>query len=447
LNEYNAYFGRTPPEEIFNGLPSGFKSRGGDEKVTIGIWIWSEPLIVRQNGEEIAILLVDAQGNLDNSDKRSQSSVFFAISSMISDVFIYNIFHEISDDLHTQFVEMFLDFTKHFQDNKMDKFQTLLMLVRDFKCLNDYALGYYDRKTKPDASPANYMINKLCPSKCLEEKRSSRQAIENNYKHVAVFLAAFPGVAIYFDQFKGDPIQIEPHFKESVKCLLVNIFNPPIFEVKKIAGEKVNGFKFLNYIMKWAELLENAPEPIVFNLAKAYAEVSNRNLVDKLLEKYKSFLNEYKKPVDEELLKKEHEKNLNDCFEVFDKEWKLGSLEILEKFKKILEEEIEIRWRDLRLRNRTKSEAILKKRSQKALKEYNIEMSEFCSTAQDENELIEKHDKILISHFQTYDNELKLGSEKMRSEFMKQFKEKSTLNLNNYKTRNEIKSTEALIKL
>jgi hypothetical protein len=74
-------------------------------------------------------------------------------------------------------------------------------------------------------------------------------------------------------------------------------------------------------------------------------------------------------------------------------------------------------------------------------------MSEFCSTAQDENELIEKHDKILISHFQTYDNELKLGSEKMRSEFMKKFKEKSTLNLNNYKTSNEIKSTEALIKL
>jgi atlastin len=142
LNEYNAYFGRTPPEEIFNGLPNGFKSCGGDERVTIGIWIWSEPLIVRQNGEEIAILLVDAQGNFDNSDKRSQSSIFFAISSMISDVFIYNIFHEISDDIHLQFVEMFLDFTKHFQDNKMEKFQTLLMLVRDFKCLSDYALGY-----------------------------------------------------------------------------------------------------------------------------------------------------------------------------------------------------------------------------------------------------------------------------------------------------------------
>jgi hypothetical protein len=74
-------------------------------------------------------------------------------------------------------------------------------------------------------------------------------------------------------------------------------------------------------------------------------------------------------------------------------------------------------------------------------------MSEFCSTARDENELIEKHDKILISHFKTYDNGLKIGSEEMRSEFMKQFKEKSALNLDNYKTRNEIKSTEALAKL
>jgi atlastin len=140
LNKYNANFGRTPPEEIFNGLPN--ESCGGDERVTIGIWIWSEPLFERQNGEENAILLVDTQGNFDNNDKRSQSSIFFAISSMISDVFIYNIFHEISDDIHLQFVEMFLDFTKHFQDNKMEKFQTLLMLVRDFKCLSDYALGY-----------------------------------------------------------------------------------------------------------------------------------------------------------------------------------------------------------------------------------------------------------------------------------------------------------------
>jgi hypothetical protein len=129
---------------------------------------------------------------------------------------------------------MFHDFTKHFQDSKIEKFQTLLMLVRDFKCLKDYALGYYDRKTKPDASPDNYMINKLCPSKCLEEKHISRQAIENNYKHVAVFLAVFPGLAIYLDQFKGDPIQIEPDFKESDKSFLVNIFKPPIFEVKKL---------------------------------------------------------------------------------------------------------------------------------------------------------------------------------------------------------------------
>jgi hypothetical protein len=99
----------------------------------------------------------------------------------------------------------------------------------------------------------------------------------------------FAGLTIYLNQFKGDAIQIEPHFKESVKCFLVNIFKPPIFEVKKITGKKVNGFKFLNYITKWSELLENAPLLIILNLPKAYAEVSNRNIVDKQLEKYKFF--------------------------------------------------------------------------------------------------------------------------------------------------------------
>jgi atlastin len=43
---------------------TGFPWRGGSERFTTGILMWSEPFIVRipQTGEEVAVLLMDTQG-------------------------------------------------------------------------------------------------------------------------------------------------------------------------------------------------------------------------------------------------------------------------------------------------------------------------------------------------------------------------------------------------
>jgi hypothetical protein len=41
---------------------SSFQWRGGQERTTTGIWMWSEPFIRKvANGEEVAILLMDTQ--------------------------------------------------------------------------------------------------------------------------------------------------------------------------------------------------------------------------------------------------------------------------------------------------------------------------------------------------------------------------------------------------
>ena len=50
------------------GSDQGFSWRGGRERNTTGIWLWSEPF-VRQlpgSGEEVAVLLMDTQGMFDS---------------------------------------------------------------------------------------------------------------------------------------------------------------------------------------------------------------------------------------------------------------------------------------------------------------------------------------------------------------------------------------------
>lgn len=47
--------------------PKSFAWRGGTERQTTGIWMWSEPFIrTTVEGETVAVLLMDTQGNYNN---------------------------------------------------------------------------------------------------------------------------------------------------------------------------------------------------------------------------------------------------------------------------------------------------------------------------------------------------------------------------------------------
>ena len=65
----------------------GFSWRGGSDRDTTGIMMWSEPFIVpMRSGEEIAILLMDTQGAFDSESTVKDCATIFALSTMISSV-------------------------------------------------------------------------------------------------------------------------------------------------------------------------------------------------------------------------------------------------------------------------------------------------------------------------------------------------------------------------
>lgn len=69
----------------------GFDWRGGMEKCTEGIWLYSRPFILRDaDGRKIAVLLMDTQGAFDCKMTKEQSATIFGLTSLLASKLLYN---------------------------------------------------------------------------------------------------------------------------------------------------------------------------------------------------------------------------------------------------------------------------------------------------------------------------------------------------------------------
>jgi len=107
----------------------GFKWRGGQERQTTGIWMWSEPFIrkVSHCPESIAIVLMDTQGMFDNEATMSLTARIFGLSTLVSSFQVYNIDKRLQEDnlqhlaLFSEYGRMALDGTDAEEDKKDQK--------------------------------------------------------------------------------------------------------------------------------------------------------------------------------------------------------------------------------------------------------------------------------------------------------------------------------------
>lgn len=64
---------------------TSFAWRGGQERQTTGIWMWSDPFIrISKSGEKLAILLMDTQGMFDNETTMTLTAQIFGLSTLVS---------------------------------------------------------------------------------------------------------------------------------------------------------------------------------------------------------------------------------------------------------------------------------------------------------------------------------------------------------------------------
>ncbi|KAJ8736060.1 hypothetical protein PYW08_006716 [Mythimna loreyi] len=244
----------------------GFHWRGGAERDTTGIHLWPEPIITTlNNGEKVAVVLMDTQGTFDSESTIGQNSTIFALSTLISSVQIYNLTGNIKED-DLQHLQLFTEYGKLACDGEDKAFQTLLFLVRDWTCAYEHAHGY---------TGGAALLNKRLQSNPNQkpELREVREHIRSYFDSIKCFLMPHPGLAVENQNFAGCLRDLTEKFRLALLELVPSLFDPEHLRPKLINGERVHMQDLFDYFRKYVDVYnsDEAPEPTTIFKATADA--------------------------------------------------------------------------------------------------------------------------------------------------------------------------------
>ena len=259
----------------------GFSWRGGSDRVTTGIFVWSDIFLHDYaNGRKVAIILLDTQGTFDSHSTVKDCATVFALSTMLSSVQIYNLSQNIQED-DLQHLQLFTEYGRlALADTGRKPFQKLTFLVRDwsFPYEAEYGLVGGDKILKKRLE----IHDKQHP-----DHQSLRRHITACFNEISCFLMPHPGLNVATNpNFNGNLTDITPEFKQSLLDLIPEVLAPDRLIVKEINGQKVKARDLVQYFISYLNIFksEDMPEPKTMLLATA--EANNLNAVAAAKELY-----------------------------------------------------------------------------------------------------------------------------------------------------------------
>lgn len=236
---------------------TGFKWRGGRKPETTGIWMWSEIYTHDfENGEKVAIVLLDTQGIFDNRNSVKDNAVTFALSMMLSSVQCYNVMSNIQED-DLNHLEMFSEYARLSYEQSNEKpFQNLIFLLRDWQYAEETGLGWNGQQVVDEVLSEN--------DDQVEDMRRLRKRIKSSFNEISAYLMPHPGfVVAQSKKFTGNLQQIQPEFRNSVKELLPSLLAPENLVTKKINGQQIRARDMVEYLESYVNIFNGntLPEP------------------------------------------------------------------------------------------------------------------------------------------------------------------------------------------
>ncbi|XP_072016798.1 atlastin-1-like [Amphiura filiformis] len=319
---------------------SGFSWRGGSERETTGIWIWSKLFLCPgPDGEEVVVMLMDTQGAFDTESTVRDCATVFALSTMTSSVQVYNLSQNIQeDDLHH--LQLFTEYGRLAMESTEAKpFQSLMFLVRDWSYPYEYDYGeeggkkVLDRKLKQSNNQH-------------EELQQVRRHIHACFHKIACFLMPHPGLAVARNpKFDGRLADIDAEFKKYLEMLAPSLLSPSSLLVKEINGDKVTCRALLEYFKAYMKIYQGNELPEPKTMLRATAEANNLAAVADAKEKYIKTMEQVcggdKPYLSPEALLKHHETIKDAAMQLFTATRKMGGTEFSESYADKLLSEME----------------------------------------------------------------------------------------------------------
>jgi len=249
----------------------GFSWRGGADRDTSGIIMWSEPFFLQdRNGEEIVVLLMDTQGAFDSLSTVKDCATIFALSTMISSIQIFNVSQNIQED-DLQHLQLFTEYGRlALEDNSNAKpFQTLLFTVRDWSFPYDAEYGWFGGRRILDKRLET--TEKQHP-----ELQQLRKHIKSSFDAIDCFLMPHPGLEVATSrEFRGELQQIHQDFLIHLGTLVPRLFDPNSLVVKCINGQPVTCRELVVYFKAYSEIFQGEDLPEPKSMLTATSEANN----------------------------------------------------------------------------------------------------------------------------------------------------------------------------
>ncbi|KAM3606536.1 uncharacterized protein V6R79_018188 [Siganus canaliculatus] len=253
---------------------TGFTWRGGCERETTGIQIWSEVFVVEKpDGSKVAVLLVDTQGAFDSQSTIKDCATVFALSTMTSSVQVYNLSQNIQED-DLQHLQLFTEYGRlAMEEIYLKPFQSLMFLIRDWSYPYEHNYGLKGGN--------NFLERRLQVSQHQhEELQNVRKHIHSCFSNIGCFLLPHPGLKVatnpYFD---GRLKDIDGDFKRELASLVPLLLAPDQLVEKEIGGNKVTCRDLVEYFKAYIKIYQGEELPHPKSMLQATAEANNLTAV------------------------------------------------------------------------------------------------------------------------------------------------------------------------
>ncbi|ESO86215.1 hypothetical protein LOTGIDRAFT_167448 [Lottia gigantea] len=339
-----------------NSPLEGFSWRGGSERDTTGILLWSEPFVCRSgSGQDLAVLLMDTQGAFDSESTVRDCATVFALSTMLSSVQVFNLTQNIQED-DLQHLQLFTEYGRlalEANDNVSKPFQKLEFLVRDWSF--PYEACYGEAGGKKIMERRLTVSNKQHP-----ELQQLRRHIRSCFDDISCFLLPHPGLKVATNpHFDGRLKDIEADFTEQLQILVPLLLSKENLIVKEINGSQITCQDLVEYFKAYINIYQGEELPEPKSMLQATAEANNLAAVAAAKNCYTKEMEDVcggdKPYINPEMLHLEHKRAFDRAMELFASTKKMGGAEFSEAFSTKLKIEIKEAFDQLVKHNETKN--------------------------------------------------------------------------------------------
>ncbi|XP_076816473.1 uncharacterized protein LOC143462270 [Clavelina lepadiformis] len=319
-------------------INKGFGWRGGEDKCTEGIWIWTEPFEVQTKEGSLVIFLMDTQGTFDHETSIKGCSSIFALSTLISSVQIFNIMRQINES-HLQHLQLFTEYGKMAKKNSHNQggkdFQHLMFLVRDSFIPNKFGLE----------GGRDTLDRVLQVKQDHGELRSVRQHIRQSFEKVDCCLLPKPGDKVEVREPQSPTLtmqDVSQQFLVEVGKLAQYLFKDNL-TAKRVNGCKVTGGDLINLIIAYCRVFESGNMPDIQPILEASAKAGILTLIQQCKSDYKETMKEMcgSNYVEADSLREIHEICKEGILTNFDQKPKLGEPSFIAQNKQVLSDQLD----------------------------------------------------------------------------------------------------------